>query len=166
MSIKRIAFTLLLSSACFIPQSHAAPKKRLSLRERRALKKTNSLEKGVALIEDEYKDILKAYEKLKSAKPEEYSFYCNQFKSALIKAIEEENLGYKSTLSRIGYYGFTLDTERAKNGTNALRKFKVSIAPKHISMLSNARNGLQETELTKKADKLIVALKDMKRIVN
>lgn len=165
MSIKRIAFTLLLSIACFIPQSNAASKARLSLRERRARKKTTSLEKGVALIEDEYKDVLKSYEKLKSAKPAEYSFYCDQFKSALIKAVEEENLGFKSSLSKIGYY-FRPDTEVSQNRANPLRTFKTAIAPKHISMLSNARNGLQKTELTKKADKLITALKDMKRIVN
>ena len=166
MSIKRIAFTLLLSSVCFIPQSYTVSKARLSLRERRARKKTTSLEKGIALIEDEYKDVLKAYEKLKAAKPAEYSFYCDQFKSALIKAVDEENLGFKSTLSRIDYYVFMPLKELGENGTNPLHKFKVFIAPKHISMLSNARNGLQKTELTKKADKLITALKDMKRIVN
>ncbi len=165
MSLARSTLILLVTVSCYINQSLSAPSKRFTPQEKRTLTKISNLEKGVAMIEEEYIDVLKSYDKLKSASPAEYAFYCSQFKSILIKAIEEENLGFKSKLSRIGYYGFISIPELSKNSSDPLHKFKTLIAPKHIYLLESNRSGLSESDLTKKADKLISQLKDMRSIV-
>ncbi len=159
MKISTCGFVF-LATVSFLNHSIAAP-----LSPQRIAIRTSNLEEGVKLIEDEYKNILKAYEKVKNASPLEYTFYCNQLKSVLIKAVEEEKLGFKSKMSQLGYHLFVTTADEIRNSSDPLHKFKTMIAPKHISLLTSNRSGLSESELTKKADTLIAFLKDVRNII-
>ena len=164
MSHNKYAFVLLLSLCCFTkPISGKAP---AHARQKHLQIKENKLKKAIALIEDEYSKIFAAYELVEKAKPSEYAFYCDKLKKVLIEAVEEDNLGFKSTLSRVGYVFFQDPNDLRNNGFDALRKFKQCIAPKHIALLKNNRTKLKDSEDTKKADSLLKKLKGIKAIVS
>ncbi len=90
MSLARSTLILLVTVSCYINQSLSAPSKRFTPQEKRTLTKISNLEKGVAMIEEEYIDVLKSYDKLKSASPQNAPSIAANLNQYLLKLLKKK----------------------------------------------------------------------------